>query len=80
MVFAIDTSRSMLAEDMKPNRLERAKLAVLDFIDKMGADRIGLVAFSGSAFYNVPLPWITAPSANPWRSSNPGSFPLGEPI
>ena len=45
VVFAIDTSRSMLAQDMKPNSLERAKLAVLDFIEKMGTDRIGLVAF-----------------------------------
>ena len=40
---------------MRPNRLERAKLAVLDFIDKMGTDRIGLVAFSGSAFLQCPL-------------------------
>jgi Ca-activated chloride channel homolog len=55
VVFAIDTSRSMLAQDMKPNRLERAKLAVLDFIEKMGTDRIGLVAFSGSAFLQCPL-------------------------
>jgi Ca-activated chloride channel family protein len=55
VVFAIDTSKSMLAQDMRPNRLERAKLAVLDFIDKMGADRIGLVAFSGSAFLQCPL-------------------------
>jgi Ca-activated chloride channel family protein len=55
VVFAIDTSKSMLAQDMRPNRLERAKLAVLDFIDKMGTDRIGLVAFSGSAFLQCPL-------------------------
>ena len=55
VVFAIDTSRSMLAQDIKPNRLSRAKLAVLDFIDKMGTDRIGLVAFSGSAFLQCPL-------------------------
>ena len=55
VVFAIDTSKSMLAQDIRPNRLERAKLAVLDFIDKMGSDRIGLVAFSGSAFLQCPL-------------------------
>ena len=55
VVFAIDTSKSMLAQDIKPNRLSRAKLAVLDFIDKMGTDRIGLVAFSGSAFLQCPL-------------------------
>ncbi|MCZ6675255.1 MAG: VWA domain-containing protein, partial [Verrucomicrobia bacterium] len=55
VVFAIDTSKSMLAQDIRPNRLERAKLAVHDFIEKMGADRIGLVAFSGSAFLQCPL-------------------------
>tara|TARA_Y100000588_G_C14279698_1_gene936290 strand:- start:620 stop:2578 length:1959 start_codon:yes stop_codon:yes gene_type:complete len=55
VVFAIDTSKSMLAQDIRPNRLERAKLAVLDFIYKMGTDRIGLVAFSGSAFLQCPL-------------------------
>ncbi|MCB1124461.1 MAG: VWA domain-containing protein, partial [Verrucomicrobiae bacterium] len=55
VVFALDTSKSMLAQDIRPNRLERAKLAVLDFIDKMGSDRIGLVAFSGSAFLQCPL-------------------------
>ncbi len=77
VVFAIDTSRSMLAEDIKPNRLERAKLAVLDFIDKMGADRIGLVAFAGSAFLQCPLTL----DYNAFRQSleilEPGVIPVG---
>jgi len=55
IVIAIDTSNSMLAEDVKPNRLERSKLAVKDLIKKLTGDRIGLIAFSGSAFLQCPL-------------------------
>ncbi len=55
VVFALDTSKSMLAEDVKPNRLERAKLSILDAISKFGQDRIGLVAFSGQAFLQCPI-------------------------
>ena len=80
VVFAIDTSRSMLAEDMKPNRLERAKLAVLDFIDKMGADRIGLVAFSGSAFLQCPLTLDYGAFRQSLEILEPGIIPVGEPI
>ena len=77
VVFAIDTSRSMLAEDMKPNRLERAKLAVLDFIDKMGADRIGLVAFSGSAFLQCPLTLDYSAFRQSLEILEPGIIPVG---
>lgn len=55
ILIAIDTSRSMLAEDVKPNRLERSKLAVKDLIKKLRGDRIGLIAFAGSAFTQCPL-------------------------
>lgn len=55
IVIAIDTSRSMLAEDIKPNRLERAKLAVQDLIQQVRGDRVGLVPFAGSAFVQCPL-------------------------
>lgn len=55
VIFAIDTSKSMLAEDVKPNRLDRAKLSVLDLLDSIGGDRIGIVAFSGQAFLQCPL-------------------------
>ena len=55
IIFAIDTSNSMLAEDVKPNRLERAKLAVLDMVIILEGDRIGIVAFSGQAFLQCPL-------------------------
>ncbi|MBI5666154.1 MAG: VWA domain-containing protein [Nitrospirae bacterium] len=55
ILIAIDTSKSMLAEDVKPNRLERSKLAVKDLIQKLQGDRIGLIAFAGSAFLQCPL-------------------------
>jgi Ca-activated chloride channel family protein len=55
IVVAIDTSRSMLAEDITPNRLSRAKLAALDLMRLAKSDRLGLVAFAGSAFLQCPL-------------------------
>ncbi len=55
IVVAIDTSKSMLAEDVAPNRLARAKLAALDLMQQAKADRLGLVAFAGSAFLQCPL-------------------------
>jgi len=55
ILIAIDTSKSMLAEDVKPNRLERAKLAVGDLLGKLHGDRVGLIAFSGGAFLQCPL-------------------------
>lgn len=55
VVFAVDTSKSMLAEDIKPNRLERSKLAISDILDRLDGDRVGLVAFSGQAFLQCPL-------------------------
>ena len=55
ILIAIDTSKSMLATDVKPNRLGRSKLAVKDLIKKIKGDRIGLIAFSGDAFLQCPL-------------------------
>src|SRR5512140_3854505 len=55
IVMAIDTSKSMLAEDIQPNRLARAKLAALDLVQQARSDRLGLVAFAGSAFLQCPL-------------------------
>ena len=55
VVVAVDTSKSMLAEDVAPNRLERAKLAALDLMQEAKADRLGLVAFAGDAFLECPL-------------------------
>ncbi|MCB1226427.1 MAG: VWA domain-containing protein, partial [Verrucomicrobiales bacterium] len=55
ILFALDTSRSMLAEDIKPNRLDRARLGILDFLDQLQGDRVGLVPFAGTAFALCPL-------------------------
>jgi Ca-activated chloride channel family protein len=55
IMVAIDTSNSMLAEDVTPSRLARAKLAVLDLLHRARTDRMGLIAFAGSAFLECPL-------------------------
>jgi Mg-chelatase subunit ChlD len=55
VIFVMDCSRSMLATDIAPNRLERAKLAVLDFVHRQQRGRVGLVAFAGQAFLQCPL-------------------------
>jgi Ca-activated chloride channel family protein len=53
--FVLDVSRSMLAEDVKPNRLDRATTAIEDVLDVMGSDRAGLVTVAGDAALTVPL-------------------------
>ena len=55
VVFALDISRSMLADDVAPNRLERAKQQIKDMVDEMAGDRVGLVVFAGDAKQEVPL-------------------------
>jgi len=55
IVLSMDISGSMLAEDLKPNRLEASKNVALDFISKRVNDRIGLVVFSGESFTQCPL-------------------------
>jgi len=55
IIIAIDCSASMLAEDIKPNRMERAKYELSSFIDRLHGDRIGIIAFAGTAFLQCPL-------------------------
>ena len=55
ILIALDTSKSMLAEDVLPNRLERSKLAIKDLVKKLHGDRVGLVVFAGTAFLQCPL-------------------------
>jgi Ca-activated chloride channel homolog len=55
ILIAMDASKSMLARDVKPNRLERSKFAVKDLVKKLNGDRIGLIAFAGTAFLQCPL-------------------------
>ena len=55
ILFAVDTSRSMLAEDLTPTRLERARLGIMDFVARLEGDRVGLIPFAGTAFALCPL-------------------------
>jgi Ca-activated chloride channel family protein len=55
LILAADTSRSMLSNDVLPNRLQRVKLAAQDLINELQGDRVGLVAFAGRAFLQAPL-------------------------
>ncbi len=55
IMVVIDTSRSMLTQDVKPDRLRRVKLAVKDLLKKLKGDRVGLIAFAGKAFLVCPL-------------------------
>lgn len=55
LIIALDVSRSMLAEDIKPNRLERAKQAITTLINKMQDDKIGMIIFAGDAYTQLPI-------------------------
>ena len=55
IIFVLDCSRSMLATDISPSRLQRAKLAIMDFLQHHRNGRVGLVAFAGQAFLQCPL-------------------------
>jgi len=77
LLVALDTSRSMLATDVKPNRLERAKLAVLDLLPRLQGDRIGLVAYAGTAFLEAPLTLDYAAFARSLRALQVGIIPRG---
>jgi Ca-activated chloride channel family protein len=55
IVIALDVSNSMLARDIQPNRLERAKRAIAQMVDKMQNDKIGLIVFAGDAYVQVPI-------------------------
>ena len=55
IVFAVDVSKSMLAEDVAPNRLDKSKQIVSQIINQLGSDRIGIVAYAGNAFPVLPI-------------------------
>jgi Ca-activated chloride channel family protein len=85
VMVALDVSQSMLAQDIKPNRLERAKLEIADLMKQLNGDEIGLVLFSGASFIQVPLTsdYYTAlsylDSADPSVISRPGTV-IGDAI
>jgi len=55
LIIALDVSNSMLAEDLRPNRLERAKQAISRLIDQLEGDRIGIIIFAGKAYTQLPI-------------------------
>lgn len=55
MIIALDVSRSMLAEDIKPNRLVRAKQAITTLVNRMQSDKIGMIVFAGDAYTQLPI-------------------------
>ena len=55
VVFALDVSRSMLAEDIAPNRLEKSKQIISKIIDKLGSDRVGIIIYAGNAYPLLPI-------------------------
>lgn len=77
IVVAIDTSKSMLAADIAPNRLTRAKLAALDLLKLASSDRLGLVAFAGSAFLQCPLTIDEATFSQAVQALEVGIIPTG---
>jgi Ca-activated chloride channel family protein len=85
VMVALDVSKSMLAQDIKPDRLSRAKMEIADLMNRLGGDEVGLVLFSGASFIQFPLTsdYATArtflDSARPEVISKPGTA-IGEAI
>ena len=76
IIIVADVSRSMLAEDVKASRLERARREILDFLDVIEGDRVGLVAFSGMAFVQCPLTFDYGALKMFLSSLNPDLIPV----
>jgi Ca-activated chloride channel family protein len=77
IVVAVDTSKSMLATDIAPNRLGRAKLAALELMQKAATDRLGLEAFAGEAFMECPLTIDDTAFGESVQALNVNSIPEG---
>jgi Ca-activated chloride channel family protein len=77
VLMAIDTSRSMLSNDVQPNRLTRVKLAAHDLIDALQGDRVGLIAFAGRAFVQAPLTIDYAAAADAVDDLDTNTIPEG---
>jgi Ca-activated chloride channel family protein len=75
-MVAVDLSRSMLAEDVTPNRLDRARLSILRLIGNLDGDRIGLVAFAGDAFVQSPLTTDYTAAAMFLNAMEPDMMPI----
>jgi len=76
VVIAIDASKSMLARDVKPSRIERAKLELSGMLDDLAGDRVGIVVFAGDAFVQCPLTSDMAAAKMFLRAVDPVSMPV----
>jgi len=70
IVFALDVSKSMLAEDIAPNRLEKSKRIISEIVNQLAGDRVGLIGYAGSAFPQVPITTDYSSSKNFLNSMN----------
>ncbi len=75
VVIAIDGSNSMLARDVKPSRLQRAKLELSELIERLKGDRVGIVVFAGDAFVQCPLTTDFAAAKLFLKAVEPGDLP-----
>ncbi len=75
VMIALDVSNSMMAEDVKPSRLERAKQLVNKLVDKMDNDRVGLVLFAGRAYMQMPLTTDHAAAKMYIQNASPDAVP-----
>ena len=75
VVFALDVSNSMMAQDITPSRLERSKQAISRLLDKMDNDRVGLVIFAGKAYVQMPVTSDYAAAKLFLSGVNPGMVP-----
>jgi len=73
----LDVSKSMLAEDVRPNRLTQAKFAVEDLLNKLEGDRVGLISFAGTAFVQCPLTIDYDAFRLTLRETSPNTIPRG---
>ncbi|MCG8235975.1 VWA domain-containing protein [Tenacibaculum finnmarkense genomovar ulcerans] len=71
VVFALDVSKSMLAEDIAPNRLEKAKQIISKTIDKLGSDRVGIIIYAGNAYPLLPITTDHAAAKMFLQNANP---------
>jgi len=76
MVFALDVSNSMMAQDITPNRLERAKQAIVHLLGKLENDRVGLVVFAGKSYIQMPLTTDYSATRLFLSNINPGMIPV----
>lgn len=77
IIFALDVSKSMLATDMQPNRLERAKQFIDKLMDAMPSSRVGLILFAGKAYLQMPLSADHSAAQMFLNDASPESVPVG---